>query len=83
MYKYVMIYTEALMEVCVKTKGVGKGVSVFAQGSGTFTGWRLELWRECWQKKAVMLKSGEGILDEGGGTGYNRELSGSTEKSLQ
>lgn len=34
-----MIYTEALMEVCVQTKGM----SVLAQGSGTFTGWRLEL----------------------------------------
>ena len=30
-----------------------------------------------------MLKSGEGILDEGVSKGYNRKLSGSTEKSLQ
>ena len=30
--------------------------------------------RECWQRKAVMLKSGEGILDQVGSIGYNREL---------
>ena len=41
MYKYTMIYTETLMEVCVKTKGIEKGVPVFGQGSGTFTEWRL------------------------------------------
>ena len=36
-----MIYTETLMEVCVKTKGIEKGMPVFGQGSGTFTEWRL------------------------------------------
>ena len=41
MCKYITIYTETLMEVCVKTKGKEKGVPVFAQGSGTFTEWRL------------------------------------------
>lgn len=41
MYKYKMIYTETLTEVCVKTKGIEKGVLMFGQGSGTFTEWRL------------------------------------------
>lgn len=67
MCKYITIYTETLMEVCVKTKGIEKGVPV-CPGVRHFHGVEtLERRRGCWQRKPVMLESGEGILDQADG----------------
>ena len=74
MYKYVMIYYRSSDGgVCADKRNVCAcpGVRHFH---------RVETRAA---RKAGMLKSGEGILDEGVSTGYNRKLSGSTEKSLQ